>query len=261
MVVGDRVVGVPFTVEELELLKAIGEQMGAGLYSIDLSERLFESREMEAFQTMSAFFVHDLKNTASTLSLTLENLPKYFADPAFREDALKDIGRSANRIENVIQRLTSLRHKLDIRPVATNIGSLVENTMDMLGDAVSSRVVRKLDDVPDVPLDPEQVGKVITNLVLNACDATPSGGEIRLDARMDGDAVVLSVRDSGCGMSHAFIEHSLFRPFRSTKKDGMGIGLFQSRMIVEAHGGTMEVESEEGHGTTFRVRLPVTHRG
>ena len=82
-----------------------------------------------------------------------------------------------------------------------------------------------------------------------------------MGARMDGDALVLSVRDNGCGMSNAFIEQSLFRPFRSTKKDGMGIGLFQSRMIVEAHGGTMNVASEEGYGTTFQVRLPVAQSG
>ncbi len=261
MVICDRVGGAPFTTEEFELLKVIGEQMGSGLLSIDLSERLFESHEMEAFQTMSAFFVHDLKNTASTLSLTLENLPKYFDDPSFREDALKAIARSVGRIENLIQRLTSLRHKLDIRPVKTDIETLIENTMDMLGDVIDGHVVRDLDTVPDVSLDPEQIGKVITNLVLNAYDATGGDGEIRLSTRIDRNALVLSVHDNGCGMSPSFIEKSLFRPFRSTKKDGIGIGLFQSRMIVEAHGGTMDVESKEGHETTFRVRLPVAGDG
>ena len=74
--------------------------------------------------------------------------------------------------------------------------------------------------------------------------------------REDGWAV-LSVRDTGCGMSPDFIHESLFRPFRSTKKTGMGIGLFQSKMIVEAHHGRIEVESKEGVGSTLRVYLPV----
>ena len=146
---------------------------------------------------------------------------------------------------------------LDIHRVKTDIGSIIENTMVHLGEAIERRVVCDLGALSDVWLDPEQVGKVITNLVLNACDATPADGEIRIGARAVKGALIVSVADSGCGMSRTYIEQSLFRPFRSTKKDGMGIGLFQSRMIVEAHGGTMEVESEEGHGTTFRVRLPL----
>jgi signal transduction histidine kinase len=67
---------------------------------------------------------------------------------------------------------------------------------------------------------------------------------------------VLSVADNGCGMSQAFLKESLFRPFQSTKKKGLGIGLFQSRAIVQAHGGGMHVESEVGKGTTFSVSLP-----
>jgi len=68
---------------------------------------------------------------------------------------------------------------------------------------------------------------------------------------------ILSVNDSGCGMSKEFIQQSLFQPFKSTKKEGLGIGLYQSKMIVEAHKGHIEVESEEGKGTTFRVLLPI----
>jgi signal transduction histidine kinase len=77
---------------------------------------------------------------------------------------------------------------------------------------------------------------------------------VRTDHR--GGRVVLSVADNGCGMSPAFLKDSLFRPFQSTKKKGLGIGMFQSRMVVEAHGGTIQVESEAGKGTTVRVSLP-----
>jgi signal transduction histidine kinase len=67
----------------------------------------------------------------------------------------------------------------------------------------------------------------------------------------------LSVEDNGCGMTEAFIRTSLFRPFHSTKKQGLGIGMFQSRMIIEAHRGTLQVESEPSRGTTFRIHLPL----
>ena len=97
----------------------------------------------------------------------------------------------------------------------------------------------------------------MTNLVLNARDALGPGGRIRVRTELVGGSVVLTVTDNGCGMSAAFLKDSLFRPFQSTKKKGLGIGMFQSRMIVEAHGGSIRVESETGKGSTFRVSLPV----
>ncbi|MGQ9663223.1 MAG: sensor histidine kinase [Kiritimatiellia bacterium] len=99
--------------------------------------------------------------------------------------------------------------------------------------------------------------KVLTNLVLNACAPSVGSTTLWIGTEVKQGWVCLSVADNGCGMSHEFVENSLFRPFRSTKKDGLGIGLFQSRMIVEAHGGKIEVETEERVGTTFRVLLPV----
>ena len=83
------------------------------------------------------------------------------------------------------------------------------------------------------------------------------GLEGRIQVRTDHreGRVVLTVADNGCGMSEAFLKESLFRPFQSTKVKGLGIGMFQARMIVEAHGGSIQVESETGKGTTVRVSL------
>jgi hypothetical protein len=118
-------------------------------------------------------------------------------------------------------------------------------------------IIQDLDSLPRVLVDPEQIQKVITNLILNANEATENRGEIRVGAKEENGWIVLSVSDNGCGMSKEFIENSLFRPFKTTKRQGMGIGLFHSKMIVEAHQGRIEVESEEGKGTTFRVLLPL----
>ena len=88
LTLGDRVGGVPFSVQDFDLLKSVADQAAASLLNIQLSQRLSQAKQLEAFQAMSAFFVHDLKNTASTLSLMLENLPVHYHDPQFREDAL-----------------------------------------------------------------------------------------------------------------------------------------------------------------------------
>ena len=117
-------------------------------------------------------------------------------------------------------------------------------------------LMRDLQPLPKISADREQIQSVVTNLVLNARDALSSGGRIQVRTESREGHAVLSVVDNGCGMSQLFLKESLFRPFQSTKKKGLGIGLFQSRAIVQAHGGGMHVESEAGKGTTFLVSFP-----
>jgi len=94
---------------------------------------------------------------------------------------------------------------------------------------------------------------------LNAKEAVNAAGagEVRLRTAQENGWILLSVADNGCGMSEEFLRRSLFRPFQTTKKSGLGIGMFHSKAIVEAHQGRIEVESKVGQGTTFRVLLPV----
>jgi signal transduction histidine kinase len=101
----------------------------------------------------------------------------------------------------------------------------------------------------------------VQNLVSNAAQSITGNGTVTLTTSRRDGCVVLSVTDTGCGMSEEFVRKSLFSPFRTTKKGGWGIGLYQAKGIVEAHGGTIEVSSAEGTGTTFRVSLPVAGGG
>jgi signal transduction histidine kinase len=102
---------------------------------------------------------------------------------------------------------------------------------------------------------------VLNNLLLNANEAILNGGGIRIATKLQGNSIFLSVSDDGCGMSREFMERRLFRPFQTTKKQGMGIGLFHCKKIIEAHQGKIEVESEEGKGSTFKLFLPVKPKG
>jgi signal transduction histidine kinase len=111
--------------------------------------------------------------------------------------------------------------------------------------------------MPKIRADKEQLRSVLTNLLLNARDAVSNRGRIALESTQSDDRVMLSVADSGCGMSPDFIRTSLFRPFRTTKAGGIGIGMFQSKVIVEAHGGIIQVSSAPEQGSTFRVILPI----
>jgi putative PEP-CTERM system histidine kinase len=258
MVVGDRVGGHPYTAEDLALLKTIGAQIGASLMSQRLSEQLLEAKEMEAFQTMSTFFVHDLKNTASTLSLLLQNLPRHFDEPEFRRDALVAVERSVRRINDLIQRLSSLRSSVDmeVRGLA-DLNQIVRAALAELTGARSARIVSDLKPMAPVRINSDQMRTVVTNLVNNALEASGENGAVHVGTSASGGWAVISVRDAGCGMTPEFLQHSLFHPFRTTKQKGLGIGLFQSRRIVESHKGRIEVTSEPGKGSTFRVCLPL----
>ena len=257
LVLADRVNGAGYTVEELQLLQCIADQVTSVLLNLRLADEVTRSRELEAFRTMSAFFVHDLKNAAASLNLMLRNLPVHFDDPAFREDALRGIGNTAQRIEEMIGRLTALRQRPHLNPVEADLNQLVSEVLDRLDGMPHVELTREFQPLPGIRADREQIQSVVTNLVLNARDALGPGGRIRVRTEHIGGSVVLTVMDNGCGMSAAFLKDSLFRPFQSTKKKGLGIGMFQSRMIVEAHGGSIRVESETGKGSTFRVSLPV----
>lgn len=257
MILGDRVGGLPFLWQDFDLLKCIGDQLAAGLLNTRLSQKLLQAKELEAFQTMSAFFVHDLKNTANTLNLMLQNLPVHFDDPAFRADALRGVAKTVTHINRLIGRLSSIRHELQIKPVPSDLNELVAKALAGWEEVAGINLTKDLPPLPPVKFDADQMFKVATNLIFNAREAVDKSGQVHIATSQSNGWVILAVTDNGCGMSQEFISRSLFRPFQTTKKNGLGIGMFQSKMIVEAHQGKIEVESEPGHGATFRIYLPV----
>lgn len=256
IVLSDRVNGAHYTLEERELLRCIAGQMTSALSGLRLADEVASAKELEAFRTMSAFFVHDLKNAAASLNLMLENLRAHFDDPAFRADALRGVGNIARRMDETIARLSGLRQPPDFKPAEVDLNRLVSQAVDRLDGMPHVELTKEFHPLPVIFADSEQIQSVVTNLVLNARDAVGPGGRIQVRTEHGDARVVLCVADNGCGMSRAFLKESLFRPFQTTKKRGLGIGMFQSRMIVERHGGSIQVESETGKGTTVRVTLP-----
>lgn len=267
LIAGDRFLGVltlfnrvgdeALSVEDFDLLGTIADQAAASLLNLMLSESLREAKQMEAFQTMSAFFVHDLKNLASKLSLTMQNLPTHFDNPEFRKDALQTISQSLGKINLISSSLTSLSQKLELRLTETDVNDVVAAVLSGVDGSFREKLTQELQTAPKIALDSERIQNVLTNLILNAHEATGDTGNIEISTGQKDGWVFLSVRDNGCGISKEFMEKSLFHPFQTTKNRGMGIGLYHSKTIVEAHKGRIEVESEEGKGSVFKILLPM----
>ncbi|MCU0771264.1 MAG: PEP-CTERM system histidine kinase PrsK [Verrucomicrobia bacterium] len=261
LLIADRVGARAYTAEELDLLHTLAGEISRGLLNRRNARHLATQRELEAFQTMSAFVIHDLKNTASTLSLTLENCEKHFDNPSFREDALRAVSGCTEHIHEVVRALAVLRRDLEIKPVEADLNELVREALADLGGEQFLAVRCCLQATPRLRVDQSQIKKVLTNLLLNARDAIGEGGRVEVGTTWRSPhQVELTVRDNGCGMDLNQVRAKLFKPFNSTKKKGMGIGLYQVQAIVEAHHGEIEVESESGVGTIFRVLLPVSSK-
>jgi hypothetical protein len=263
ILVGGKVTGERFLADDIDLLHSAGAQIASAILNTRLSEALIETREMEMFHRFSSFVLHDLKNLVATLSLVVENAEKHMSDPEFQQDALKTIGRSVDKMEALMGKLSSQTGKPQLHPVETDLNTIVSDVAARaVQDGRNGRAAVQTDlrDIPSVLADPEEIKRVVENLLFNAFQALDGGGDVRVRTEADRGRVVLTVSDSGRGMPQEFVERSLFRPFTSTKKKGLGIGLYHCKTIVEAHGGSIEVESEVGKGSTFRVGLPVPGR-
>jgi signal transduction histidine kinase len=222
-----------------------------------------ESRQFESFVRLSAMLTHDLKNAIEGLSLTVGNMERHFDNPQFRSDALKGLTSATDKLKAIVARLArpvmslSGEHK---RPANVDLVPIIQRVVSMTAEPQRGKhkIVTRLPQSLFTFADAGRIEEVIENLVLNALEAMDTGGTLTIEAGETANgAPTFSVSDTGRGMSRSFIDNRLFRPFSTTKKTGIGLGLYTCREVIKASSGTIEVESVEGAGTTFRVVLPL----
>ncbi len=252
--VGPESTGRDFVEDDLDLLDSVAAQAAGALLGTYLSASLVKAQEEQVFHRLASFVIHDLKNFTSMLSLVVQNAERHIADPEFQKDALATVRDTVVKMKALAGRLSEARQQVfELRPAPTRLDELArEAVANLAADGVHVELAAA--GPLEANVDREQVGKVLTNLLLNAAEA--GAKRVRFTAGLENGWAVLSVADDGAGMERDFLERRLFRPFATTKKKGLGIGLYQSKMIVEAHGGRLEAESEAGRGTTFTLRLP-----
>ena len=242
--------------EDHDLLKVAGRQAASELAQYNFNRELVQARQFEAFNRLSAYVVHDLKNILAQQSLIVSNAEKHKHNPAFVDDMVSTVQNSVNRMTRLMEQMRSGMRGMPARDIEIN---------SLLKDVVARHCVRhpqpqlKLNGRRlTAPADREQLATVFGHMIQNAQEACRKNGivEVELDS-LDGNTAVVSIRDNGVGMDEEFVRERLFRPFDSTKGlTGMGVGAFESREYVRSLGGDIEVSSTPGLGSLFRIVIP-----
>jgi len=240
--------------EDFDLLRVVGRQLASYLAEQASQDALGEAQRFDEFNRRIAFVMHDIKNLASQLSLLARNAEKHADNPEFRKDMLLTLRNSTEKLEALLARLGRYGgHAERAQPIDT--GQLLAGVAARY--AGQHAVVAIERPSCEILGDPEALEQALLHLVQNAIDASPAEAPVFLDCRAEETTALIEVIDSGTGMSPEFVRTRLFKPFHSSKPGGFGIGACEAREIVRAMGGWLDVESREGLGTRFLLRLPL----
>jgi PAS domain S-box-containing protein len=270
--------GVPVELSVSPLRGSEGKELGVIGVFRDLSrvrqleERLRRSDRLAAVGELAAGLAHEIKNPLTSLLTFSRRLTRAFEDADFRQKFQTVVPRELERINGIVEGLLELARpaRLIFKPV--RVATLLERAVELYGSRIEAqRIDVQRDyarDLPAIWADQEALYQALVNLVTNALDAMPSGGVLILRAGSadaeglgsgrvgSGRRVAIEIEDSGVGIPPAAVDR-VFNPFFSTKDSGTGLGLALTYKIVDDHGGSIDVRSLPGVGTTFRLVLPV----
>ncbi len=243
--------------EDRDLLKMAGQQAASHLAQHLSEKALTQARQFEAFNRLSAYVVHDLKNILAQQSLIVSNAERHKHKPEFVDDVIATVRNSVKRMTNLMEQMKS--------GMRGNSSECIELSA-LLAEITAAHAGRKpapqlkaITEKLFVQADREQLATVFGHIIQNAQDATPNDGHVTISVIHTPEQVVVEVRDTGTGMDQEFIKKRLFHPFDSTKGlTGMGIGVYESREYIRSINGDISVESTPGEGTLFRITLPCT---
>jgi putative PEP-CTERM system histidine kinase len=242
-----------------DLLKTAGQQAGAFLGQLQATEALLEARKFDAFNRMSAFVVHDLKNIVAQLSLMLKNAERHQDNPEFQKDMLMTVEHAVERMRQLMMQLREGATPVD-SPRGIDLAEIIRRIQtakasqgcDVAIDLTEKVIAKGHED---------RIERVIGHIVQNALDATEEGGQVWVGLEHQGEYAHVVVGDTGLGMTPEFLRDRLFKPFQTTKPAGMGIGAYESFQYVQELGGKISVDSVVNVGTKVSLMLPLFESG
>lgn len=238
----------------------------AGTSAQDVNQKLVD--QYTEIAKLAGGLAHEIKNPLSTIRLNMELLAEDFAEgETLRERRalakVQVVQRECRRLQELLDNFLSFAKVRKLNQIPSNLNLQVKQVVDFFRPKAAEAGIEIVDylaaDLPTVLLDREAFHGALLNLVLNAEQAMPKGGQLVVRTSTVGDGVALDLIDTGCGMAPETQAH-IFDAFFSTKGSGSGLGLPTARKIIEAHGGSISLQSEVGRGTQFTIKLPLPPR-
>jgi putative PEP-CTERM system histidine kinase len=244
--------------QDHDLLKTVGMQLANALALMQTSDELSRARQFEAYNRLSAFLVHDLKNLIAQIAMIVKNAQKHKHNPEFIDDSIETLENVVEKMQRILLQLKKGGGQQQNQWQTVNLAELIEEAVNQLKQNQPPIQV----DIQNQPCfiqgDRQQLCSILVHLLQNAQDATPDDGWVKIVLQQTETDAILKIKDNGCGMDKSFIQQRLFRPFDTTKGNaGMGIGVYEAREYTQQHSGQLYVESEVGQGTTFTLRFPL----
>ncbi len=241
--------------EAYDLLRVVGREIASRVAEERAMQVITQTQQLREYSQRFAFVIHDIKNVSGQLSMLLTNAEVYADDPEFQRDMLATVRASVGKITRLLSRLQAERQERDHALIAP-----AERLRDVIEARrhTSRRNIGLRDSTggAGAAIDPDAFDTVVTHLLNNAIEASDASTEIEIDLRVEPHGVVVDIIDHGPGMPPEFVRDELFRPLRTTKGDGHGIGAFQARELLRDAGGDLLVISKPKTGTTMRLILP-----
>lgn len=243
------------TWEDLDLLKTIGRQIASYLKRHHQEEQLAERKQFDTYNKLVAFIVHDLNNLIAQQALLVRNAEKHKHNPVFVDDVINTISHSVTRMSNLLKKL---RREETESITLVSVDDVITQALDECNQG-KPEVTTDIQTTDRTLIgDPVRLVMTIAHFIKNAQDATPEQGKVHVTLRINQDRMIITIEDTGAGMDWDFIHNRLFKPFETTKSGkGMGIGAYLSKEYISELGGTLNVISEPGTGTTVTLSLPL----
>jgi signal transduction histidine kinase len=273
LVLGPKRSEEPYTTDDIAVFSGLANQAALAIENALFFEELqtneaymIQSEKLASLGQLASGMAHEIHNPLTIISGESQLYLERFRGQDARVDALLlSVIEECKRAADITRRILRFAKPAPPDVTAVDVKATIEESLTLAGYQVRlervERVVEVPDALPKVRSNQNQLQEVLLNLILNACQAMgEKGGRLALSAHPNGSTVVLKVEDNGPGIPAGALR-KVFDPFYTTKASGTGLGLFVTQRIVKSHGGTIELESAEGKGTCFTVRLPVWEEG
>jgi len=267
--------GDMFTPDDLELLSTVANQAAIAIENAKLYEEMREieknlhrADKLAALGILASSVAHEIRNPLVSIKTFTQLAPRKLNNPEFLDKFQTIIPEELERLESILNQLLNFGRPSQPQFRSSKIEEIIDSVLTLMNVELSKSNIEVIElydrDMPEIMADGEQLKQVFMNIILNAIQAMPEGGNLRIITSLErefvgsdsSEFVIIKFEDTGCGIPKEDLDN-LFNPFFTTKSGGTGMGLSISRRIVEEHNGRINVESTVGKGTTFTIKLPL----